>query len=1372
MKGKQFLIGTLGLCMLACAGVGGAKWSPANAEVLHKNVSELMTVSSGLNVEYNVSGVEKNATLTKDTRKGIHFSSKEKGDGAEGQSVSFKNTLSGLFEMDFRVYTKVVNSASDWWGGGAWYTRNNAEEVREIAITLTDEDKNESFTLYIKGGTSYNASAPNARVAYGDVGENYGSGQWYQSSGGQDYDDTKGVKENGLASTEYNTSLRGTSFTNNFLHSTVVGFDPITKEVYGYSFVSNGQQYGNESYYANALYKRVILDLDNPEHLAFAGNGASALLTCDFANYTVKYTLTDVTGADEDGSNKEDEQANFIIYSLNGQSLAGEDGLLTETVPAGLTVQMEKTVTVGAGIVLPKPTLKSVFGDSPEFTGNVKVLTPTGRTLLSERAYKDGYSFTTAEEGVYRVVYSGVKDSLGNVRKAFYKDGTYSGAEVVYSIPVVAVKSTAVTGDAKKMLTTSGLNVEYNVSGVEKNPVLARDTQKGIFFSTTQKGEAAEGSFVQFNNQLIGNMELNFRVFTEKENKANPFKGGDWTLNNDAEELDELAITVTDSKTGEKFTVYLKGGTSWSANAPNARVAYGDVGEYYGSGYHYKADGTNNSFCNGVGNKGLKSGEYNTELRGTTFTNTSRVTDTDFKSGYTTNIGFDPQTKEVYAYIYGSGTYACYKRVILDLDDSEDLVYAMKPSRNGSPVDVAPNAFKDSTFEKYTVKITVTGVADVEKTVDQNGNTVETGEAKQAKFIVYNLNGQSLAGEKGKLTSNSGYGAYVAETLVAFVNLGANFPAPSANGSVLDGEKAFDGTIKVVDEQGNVVLAEQPYSKDVVFTPTKAGKYYALYGGMKDKNGYVRGTFTRSGYSTVQSYTRVPFEAVMPITLPGTTSALKNAPAWIGAEKALDELTVLLTIQKDGVVYKDMDAVEIDEHFSYAFADNGEYELIYVVKAPTGAETQIISSIEIFGMYGTIVRPDTLATYGQDFIFTKDDFKVYYGGDGVITDFSIFAEVYNGEEWLQVETVNGQINFKQTFMTLGEGDWTVRFTLGKGNDKCILDRTYSVMDKTAPILQADELTGNLIQVGSENGVVYYVVKKGESVVVPTCVATDDKDGALAVEILLKTPSDEKGVSVSVDSKILFDEAEQYALVYMATDEAGNYSTVAYIIDVKREWLSVSASDSRMELGETFTPVNPTVFDEFNKQTITDYATSVCVLLNGVEIESANGTFTPTAMGVYSIVYTVEKNATTYSSVATLTVEDTQKPVLHVEGEYAKKARVGDEIEILFAYVDDESACDLEVSVVLDGTTNIEVPEDGILKIKQGGRYVIKYTATDLSGNSSFVEFIIDVPREKDKSASSSSSCSSSAGLGTYALTAMAFAVVAVLKAVRKKENEK
>ena len=124
----------------------------------------------------------------------------------------------------------------------------------------------------------------------------------------------------------------------------------------------------------------------------------------------------------------------------------------------------------------------------------------------------------------------------------------------------------------------------------------------------------------------------------------------------DAILIKEIAITVTDSTTGEKFTIYIQAGTSWNANTPSARVAYGDVGEYYGTGYRYKAGQYNSSDTleYDSANKGVSSGEYNTALFGTSFVNRARNHSGWMSGGFSTNIGFDPITKQIYGYVYGS----------------------------------------------------------------------------------------------------------------------------------------------------------------------------------------------------------------------------------------------------------------------------------------------------------------------------------------------------------------------------------------------------------------------------------------------------------------------------------------------------------------------------------------------------------------------------------------------------------------------------------------------------------------------------------------------------------------------------------------------
>lgn len=82
------------------------------------------------NVTYNVAGNEAQEGLTNDTAKGILFQTEQTGAVAKGASLTFKNSLSGLFELNFRAFTEVKVTSGSWWDGGAWYDRTNTAFFR------------------------------------------------------------------------------------------------------------------------------------------------------------------------------------------------------------------------------------------------------------------------------------------------------------------------------------------------------------------------------------------------------------------------------------------------------------------------------------------------------------------------------------------------------------------------------------------------------------------------------------------------------------------------------------------------------------------------------------------------------------------------------------------------------------------------------------------------------------------------------------------------------------------------------------------------------------------------------------------------------------------------------------------------------------------------------------------------------------------------------------------------------------------------------------------------------------------------------------------------------------------------------------------
>ena len=1352
---RRKLLKTLCLCALSCfaAGTFGVSLR-ANAEEYSKNAEELIA-SSGFNVTYNVAGNEAQEGLTNDTAKGILFQTEQTGAAAKGASLTFENSLSGLFELNFRAFTEVKDTSGSWWDGGAWYDRTNSEELREMAITVTDEETGEKFTVYVKGGTEWNAYTPNARVAYGAAGEYYGSGRWYTN-----YSDNNGYQNNdkGLSNTTYNTAIFGTSFVNRARndggeiagggYSTNIGFDPVSKEVYAYV-------YGKAEKYQ--CYKRVILDLDDAEDFSYLtqtsggkrdGEVGAAFQKSTFKKYNVQVSVTDVT---------EGKSAAFLIYHLNGQSLGGEGGKIVSSVAPGAAVETPEG-KMYREYTLPQPVLRGVLGESPEFTGTVEVKAPGGTTVFAETEYVSGLKFTPEEYGEYTLIYRGIVSLSGAGRKTFAAGAVYSGAELSYEYPFTVKKSNLVTGNAAELITTNGFSVTYNVAGNEAQEGLTNDTAKGILFQTEQTGAAAKGASLMFKNSLSGLFELNFRAFTEvKDTSGSWWDGGAWYDRTNSEELREMAITVTDEETGEKFTVYVKGGTEWNAYTPNARVAYGAAGEYYGSGRWYTNYSDNNGYQNN--DKGLSNTTYNTAIFGTSFVNRARNDGGEIAGGgYSTNIGFDPVSKEVYAYVYGKAEkYQCYKRVILDLDDAEDFSYLTQTSGGKRDGEVGA-AFQKSTFKKYNVQVSVTDVT----------------EGKSAAFLIYHLNGQSLGGEGGLLESDGGYGMYLAPFGKRFVGMKDVLPAPYAS-SVLTGEKPFEGTVRVTDNEGNEVLPLQQWNGNVTFTPEAAGMYFAEYGGMTDENDFTAREFSFGAYPGGERVLRMPIVVETEAAeIPRYKEVLRGMSVEFGAKPKEKGLKTYLTVQKNGTPIAGCEMLEIGENYAYTFSENGEYSLIYTIKNAVGGSSKIVASVRAVGLKGHIINENTLVALGRDFLLKKSDFKVY-SALGEINDFSLSAEIYNetAGAWQNAGRLDsaadvGQFfNLKETFLKLGEGDYSVRFVIEKEEDSLTLERVYTLKDCYAPQLDAGEVKLNGakedVAKSGESGK-YFVTTQGNKILLPVVVSTDDIDGEIAVQITVKKPGEEVGAPAAAQSELIFDRLGLYVVVYTATDRSGNSAAYALFIEVRKICLEAEIPDQTAELKQSFVPAAPDVFEALTGEKIQSPAYEVRVYLGGAEIAKENDSFVLQYVGEFVLEYTVTYAQAKQTFTAKLTVCDTVAPEIELNGEYQSTASIGDTIEIVSAEIYDAGVCELICEVYI-GNTKVAV-ENGRFTIDRHGVYVVRYTATDTSGNETVKEYAITVPAPEEEK----KGCNGSLGGNAAAISSVTATLCATIVVVSKKRK--
>lgn len=432
-----------------------------------KNLSEIVS-AEGYDVTYNIAETELKAKAWNNTdsvyvekaisegitaRKGAAFISKAKGAEAAKSAIVFEN-LSGAFEMDFRVWSdytystaKQASNPFNIDGEACWKKdANTTADVYEMKITLTDSDSGESLSILISNGKPHNTITPTARVAYGDKKGSVGAGRSYTGQWG-DEPGVTGLEGNGgfLASvaggyTAYNTALLGTSFCNygapvhNITQDyagnvpSLIGFDPATDKVYG-RLTARWNKVGT--------VLRTIADLSNDNDCKYVGDSGNVLRDIPFNNYTAKIEFPEV---------REGASAKILIASLNGQSLGGENGVLTSNtapVPVGGTYEA-KIYENGMTAEIPAPELCSIAEKSPVFNGKVKVLNGAGATVLEETAWREGLTFSPEKADTYKIVYTSGTDAAGNTRKTYnsnYSDTIKADVKVSAECELPIVKA-------------------------------------------------------------------------------------------------------------------------------------------------------------------------------------------------------------------------------------------------------------------------------------------------------------------------------------------------------------------------------------------------------------------------------------------------------------------------------------------------------------------------------------------------------------------------------------------------------------------------------------------------------------------------------------------------------------------------------------------------------------------------------------------------------------------------------------------------------------------------------------------------------------------------------------------------------------------
>ncbi|MFV8748407.1 putative Ig domain-containing protein, partial [Staphylococcus epidermidis] len=205
------------------------------------------------------------------------------------------------------------------------------------------------------------------------------------------------------------------------------------------------------------------------------------------------------------------------------------------------------------------------------------------------------------------------------------------------------------------------------------------------------------------------------------------------------------------------------------------------------------------------------------------------------------------------------------------------------------------------------------------------------------------------------------------------------------------------------------------------------------------------------------------------------------------------------------------------------------------------------------------------------------------------------------------------------------------------------------------------------------------------------------------------------------------EVGRYDITVTTTDESGNVTETTFTIDVEDTTKPTveSVADQKQEVNTEITPI--TIESEDNSgRAVTN---KVDGLPDGVTFDEATNTIsgTPNEVGRYDItVTTTDESGNATETTFTIDVEDTTKPT--VEDIADQTQEVNTEITPITIESEDNSgqAVTNKVEGLPDGVTFDEATNTISGTPNEVGRYDIKVTTTDESGNATETTFTIDV----------------------------------------------
>ncbi len=358
-------------------GVVSISENPVKAEEVFKNEQDI-TVTTNYQIDAS--------TEIADSRSGMLLSATQ-----SGAKLDIASSLCGVFELDFRAFTDSKFAAGNKVTGDE--VVNPALALKTFSIIVTNANNaEESFRIGIEGGSPMNFATPQAYVEI----DGRKTGIYAESK------NTTGGNTMGRYTALWNTSFTNAGYSSAETaiagsEQNVIAFDPASMKV-----VSKAVS-GKET---------LIWDLSK-EVNDYQWNKSFE----PFESYNVTLEFTEVAPT---------KTAKVVLYSLNGQSLAGDT--ITNNVGPSVFANFKQNPVKGEKFYLPTPATYDVCGNE---VSSVEVNVKCGTQTLSFYSAA-GLALQKYQEGCY--VVCGDASTLDISYTAY--DADYAGLPMTISLPV------------------------------------------------------------------------------------------------------------------------------------------------------------------------------------------------------------------------------------------------------------------------------------------------------------------------------------------------------------------------------------------------------------------------------------------------------------------------------------------------------------------------------------------------------------------------------------------------------------------------------------------------------------------------------------------------------------------------------------------------------------------------------------------------------------------------------------------------------------------------------------------------------------------------------------------------------------------------